>query len=134
MTIRRHSLVAVFAATTVAFGLSACGGTDSTPSEPQEPAVSFEGTWGIEDEGEPHITIAEDGTLSGTTGCNHVTGSWTAEGDTIEFGPMASTQMYCEGVDEWLLNATSATIPNPDGAQLVIVDSDGSELGSLTKQ
>lgn len=43
----------------------------------------------------PTLDFAQDGTFSGSTGCNRITGTWIEEGDsvTLEAGPM--TQMAC---------------------------------------
>jgi heat shock protein HslJ len=45
--------------------------------------------------------FAEDGTVSGSSGCNTYTGGYTLEADTVTIGPLASTRMACaepEGV------------------------------------
>ncbi len=34
--------------------------------------------------------------VSGTGGCNTFSGTYTTDGDTISFGPLASTMMACE--------------------------------------
>src|SRR5215510_5562882 len=40
-----------------------------------------------------------DGRVSGRTGCNTFTGSYTLAGNSIKFGPIAATRMMCaEGV------------------------------------
>ena len=88
------------------------------------------GTWGTEAQGEPNLTLAEDGSVSGTDGCNRLMGSWTQEGTTIEFGEIASTMMFCEGVDTWLLDVSTATI---DGTTLRVMDADGAEIGTLAR-
>jgi heat shock protein HslJ len=41
------------------------------------------------------ITFAE-GLASGSTSCNSYSGPYTADGDTLSFGPLASTLMGCE--------------------------------------
>ena len=43
----------------------------------------------------PSIAFAEDGTVSGSTGCNTFTGSVTIDGTSLEFGPLATTRMAC---------------------------------------
>jgi len=41
--------------------------------------------------------VLGDGTASGNAGCNTFTGSWSVEGDVIEFtGPVTSTEVPCE--------------------------------------
>lgn len=45
--------------------------------------------------------FGEDGSLSGTSGCNNYVTSYTTDGDSIEIGMVASTMMFCaepEGV------------------------------------
>jgi heat shock protein HslJ len=37
-----------------------------------------------------------DGTLSGSSGCNNFSGSYTVDGQKIKIGPLASTMMACE--------------------------------------
>ena len=46
-------------------------------------------------EAAPTIEFAEDGTVSGSTGCNTFTGSVTIDGTSLEFGPLATTRMAC---------------------------------------
>lgn len=92
--------------------------------------ASVVGTWGADNPGQPNLVLAEDGTLSGTDGCNRLTGSWKAEDDAVTFGPIASTRMFCEGVDDWLGAMASATV---DGSTMTIRDSDGAEIGTLAK-
>jgi heat shock protein HslJ len=40
-------------------------------------------------------TFADDGTVSGSSGCNTFSGSYTLDGNSLSFGPLASTQMAC---------------------------------------
>src|SRR5690242_16248586 len=42
-----------------------------------------------------NITFADDGTVTGTGGCNSFHGSYTLNGNTIKIGPLASTQKSC---------------------------------------
>ena len=43
----------------------------------------------------------ENGKLSGTTGCNRLTGTYTVSGNSIQFGPnLALTKMGCPNYDE----------------------------------
>ncbi|MBC2906593.1 META domain-containing protein [Streptomyces cupreus] len=44
-----------------------------------------------------HLTLAEDGTASGNLGCNNFRGKATVKDGTIEFGPLSTTRMLCEG-------------------------------------
>lgn len=38
--------------------------------------------------------------VSGNTGCNRMTGSFTVDGDEFHFGNLATTKMGCPGYDE----------------------------------
>ncbi|RJP43628.1 META domain-containing protein [Candidatus Parcubacteria bacterium] len=46
------------------------------------------------------LAFSDDGTFSATTDCNSMSGSYAAGTDTISFGPIASTKMYCEDSQE----------------------------------
>lgn len=102
--------------------LVACSSTDS---------ASAAGTWGVDAPGQPQLVLADDGTLSGTDGCNRLTGSWKQGGDRVELYPLASTMMFCEGVDTWLVMATDLEMED----QVVhVFDAEGTELGTLERQ
>jgi len=45
---------------------------------------------------EAGLTFNEDGTVSGTSGCNGLGGDYTVEGDQITFGQIISTLMACD--------------------------------------
>lgn len=38
-----------------------------------------------------------DHRASGHAGCNEFGGTWRRSGDSLSFGPLATTRMYCEG-------------------------------------
>lgn len=88
-------------------------------------------TWGDPDKKDtPSLTFDSDGSLGGTDGCNVVGGDWTQEGPTITFGPLISTMMYCEGIDDWLTHSATAVV---SGDTMTFSDEDGKELGRLTR-
>lgn len=45
----------------------------------------------------PTMTFAEDGTISGSGGCNQYSGEFRTDGGAISIGELASTLMGCEG-------------------------------------
>jgi hypothetical protein len=49
--------------------------------------------------GEPTLELTEDGEVRGDTGCNTFSGSYELDGGTLEFGPLATTRMTCDGVE-----------------------------------
>ena len=120
----RHMKVALATAAlaAAAFSLVGCSSTN---------AVDVAGTWGNENQsGEPWLTFAEDGRFSGSDGCNQVFGSYTVSGDTVSFGEMGSTLMFCEGVDTWLSTAASADVTDNT---MVVRDAANAEIGTLER-
>jgi hypothetical protein len=115
MSVRRARSAALTAAMLL---LTACA-AGSAGSE-----GSVVGAWG--EEPCPNITIAENGEVTGSDGCNRLTGTGTISGDRIEFGTLAQTRMACAAgtdvVEPW---ATSATV---DGDELVLLDEAGEEI------
>ncbi|ANJ25545.1 META domain-containing protein [Agromyces aureus] len=91
------------------------------------------GTWGDTSEtSEPSLVLADGGGLTGTDGCNRLTGSWTVdESDHVEFHDVASTRMACESVDTWLEGLSQATIADDT---MTVLDQDGSEIGTLERE
>jgi heat shock protein HslJ len=116
----RTTIGAVCLAAVVALTLSACG-ADADP----------EGDWGSEADGQPNLTLAEDGKVSGTDGCNRLMTTWEEDGDEIAFGDVAGTLLACVGVDRWLSAMASATV---DGDTLVVRNEAGDEIGTLDRR
>lgn len=83
-------------------------------------------------ETDPHVLFADDGTWTGSDGCNGQGGRWAvSEGRLLALaGPM--TLIGCLGapVGGWLGGASYAMV---DGAELVLVGADGDELGRLVR-
>ncbi len=83
--------------------------------------------------------FADDGTLTGSAGCNSYNGSYEVLGDTMTIGPLASTRMACEPeVDEQesnylaaLENVTQFTL---DRDRLELRDDDGALQVGYTRQ
>jgi heat shock protein HslJ len=76
--------------------------------------------------------FGEDGTVSGTAGCNRYNGPFETEGNQIKIGPLASTMMACiepEGVSEqeaaYLAALENATVYELRGTNLTLRDADG---------
>ena len=49
--------------------------------------------------GVPTIDFGTDGNVSGSAGCNTFNGTYTVDGSSISFGPLASTKMACPTAD-----------------------------------
>ncbi len=77
-------------------------------------------------------TFAEDGTVSGSAGCNTYTGQFSEDGSGISIGPLASTLIACEGIEgvdaqeaQFLAAMGRATQYRIDGFTLELRDDDG---------
>ena len=89
------------------------------------------GVWGdAHTRGVPYLELFDDQRLAGSDGCNRLIGGWEVQGDTVEFRKLASTMMYCEGVDTWLSQAATAV---REGATMTILNESGTPIGSLQK-
>ncbi len=89
------------------------------------------GTWGdASQSSQPSLGFSQDGKVTGTDGCNRLSGSWTNDEDEISLGPLTSTLMVCEGVDTWLGTGVSAKV---DDSRLHIFNSAGTEIGTLQR-
>ena len=64
--------------------------------------------------------LLEDGEVTGNGGCNSYFGSYEIGGDTLSFGPLASTQAFCEGPQQ---DTEDAYMPLLDGVAGWSIDS-----------
>ena len=118
---------AAAAAFIVSFALTGCAGSSGGSS-----SIDPVGSWGdTSDTAEPSLTLDEDGSLTGTDGCNQLSGEWRLEDDDIVyFDAVASTRMACPDVDTWLEGLSQATI---SGSTMTISGGDGAEIGQLER-
>ncbi|WP_082461832.1 META domain-containing protein [Agromyces sp. Leaf222] len=110
--------------------LSGCAGDQG---DDRGGSVDPTGTWGdTADTTAPSLVIEDGGDLTGTDGCNQLTGTWTVdESDHVQFHNVASTRMACEGVDTWLEGLSQATVADDT---MTVLDQDGSEIGTLERE
>lgn len=92
----------------------------------------LQGTWSAEAPPGAFLVL-EENTLHGNDGCNSFFGTWIAEEDQLLFEGVGKTEMFCEGVDDWLSQLNTATLI-AEGTQLEIKDAAGQMLGSVAKQ
>ena len=130
--------VAPLAALLVLVAAGGCGGGDEPTSDPS----SVEGVpWvlvsGVDVDGweasAPSISFGEDGTASGSSGCNQWGGSYTFDGDTLELGEIAMTSMGCpppaDEVERAYMDALEqASRWRLEDEELVLLDGDNAEL------
>ena len=120
----------------LSLAISAC----SAPAT-RAPADALIGVWRLTSYGLPSspvpavesveagLTFNADGTLTGNSGCNGYSGSYTVEGNQITFSPIASTRMACDksimeqeaAIHQVLTGTVSFQI---DGAQLTLTNND----------
>lgn len=112
-------------------------------------AASIEGQWKLVSLGGPATQLNVDpqietsiefsqGDLSGNVGCNGFGGEYSVDGDTITFGPIMSTMMFCEelAVQESTTLAVlqeKATFEQ-DGDTLTITSADGASFIVLERK
>src|SRR5688572_18659922 len=96
-------ILAVAALTIVGCSQPAASAAPSAAGPPTElPGTSWvlKGISGTElGTGVPTIDFGTDGTVSGSAGCNTFNGTYTVDGSSISFGPLASTKMACPVAD-----------------------------------
>ncbi len=57
---------------------------------------------------EPHIVLAADGSIAGSTGCNNFGAGYRLDGSALSFGRFFTTRMYCQklhGQEQAILDA-----------------------------
>ncbi len=82
--------------------------------------------------------FAEDGTLSGSAGCNNYTATFTVDGEQITITPVATTMMMCiepEGImeqeAEYIAALATAATFSIEGDQLELRTADGALVASF---
>lgn len=87
------------------------------------------------EQSKPTLTIGDDGAVSGSTGCNRITGRATISGSpaVIEFGPLAATRMACPPdvteVEQAVLRVLKGTVQTSiDADELKLSGTDGNGL------
>lgn len=133
----RSGAVGIMSVIVVAL-VAGCGGDDGESSD----ASTFEGQpWllvsGVDVPQDvavvwPSATF-EGGRVAGSTGCNRFTGTYTVDGDSLEIGQLASTQMACAPPADRIERTYVAALGRVagwrlDGEELVLVDADAAGL------
>jgi heat shock protein HslJ len=82
------------------------------------------------------MNFGEDGSVSGQASCNNFTGTYTAEQNSMSFGPLATTMMMCEEevmAQEAAFLAALANVTNfrQDGQTLTLFDANGARQVEL---
>lgn len=108
-------------------GAGSDGGTASgAPSASDTPSAV--GTWRAEDPGTAWLRIGDDGTVTGSDGCNGANGTAILTGDAVEFTMGLSTLKACSGVTLSFRALASGQLA---GDTLTVRDRDGADLVEL---
>jgi len=85
-----------------------------------------------------HLVFEDGGRVSGSDGCNRISGRYEVKGQALSFGPLAATQMACPDVGdtdrafrEMLQRVATWTI---SGDRLELADRTGTRVGRFTAQ
>lgn len=83
----------------------------------------------------PHLTFAEDGTVSGNSGCNSFSGKAAVKGSAIVFEPPVSTRKMCPKAEMEVERAVLAALDGPTtytvkGSTLTLTAEDGKGVGA----
>lgn len=75
--------------------------------------------------GEPTLLLAEDGTVTGSTGCRAFRGAWKQHGDDLVIGPLATPKIGCppdlQAQDSEVLKVLDGAVRvTQDGGQLTL--------------
>ena len=117
------------------FALAACGGGSSASVQGVWKLASYNQNPAVADV-ETSIEFASDGKMNGNVGCNGFGGDYSVDGDTITFGPVMSTMMFCENVADqeattlatlqektnFILDGNTLTITSADGNSTIVLE------------
>ena len=126
----------------VVFMLAACAGGTSASVTGQWKLVSY-GPASSQTPAAPNVDTSIEfksgGPLSSNVGCNSFGGDYKVSGDTLTFGPMASTMMFCEGpVGDQELGTLAVLKESAkfvmDGNKLTITSGDGKSVIMLARK
>jgi heat shock protein HslJ len=121
-----------------AIGVGSLVAQDTAPLTGQW-AVEIIGGVGVGADSRAALTFAADGAVSGSGGCNRLMGRAGISGQTIKFGPLATTRMACSAavmaMERKLLDAFTATRSyHIAGSLLTLHDASGVELVRLARR
>jgi len=100
-----------------------------TAQAPDPPTDGPVGQWGEIGERSAYLTIVADGTVTGSDGCNGMSGTWSTSGGVVEFSDMFMTLMMCPHNPSDLHGPMVTAIAKGD--RLYVLDADGDLSGVL---
>lgn len=136
---RRSGIRQALALGTLAVALAGCGGDDVGLSAQTWTLVEVGGEAAVAT-AVATLTFAEDGTLSGNSGCNSFTTSYEVDGSAlIVTQPVAATLRECDAPvmnqEAAILAALAATTEfSVSGSELVLIDQTGDALATYSAE
>lgn len=137
-SLTRLSLIAILAPAIIALAGCATTGSSSPLRNTYWKLVSLgaDPVLPVERQREAHLVLAATETrVSGSGGCNRITGSFELDGDRLSFGRMAGTMMACpSGMDveqRFLKTLGQVARWRVDGKRLHLLDEAGAELAGF---
>lgn len=106
----------------------------------QSPLASLAGSeWGPEGGStlDQFVAFKDGGEVIGHGGCNRFFGSYDQNGDDLKFGPLASTKMACESLDQeqaFMSALQSARQIEATHLRLILKDEDGKPVLTLRRR
>lgn len=135
--------ISLISVTAAALLLASCANAPSPEKEVNKNVASVNGLWEEVDSstGKPSDKIKgnlvfenfKNGStqkIHGNDGCNNIMGSATVKDTKVEFTELASTMMFCEGVETVLSQANTATFTKDT---MTVKDKDGKTISTLKK-
>lgn len=80
---------------------------------------------------ENDASFDQAGFVTGSDGCNRITGQWYLVEDELTFQQLSGTMMACDNIDTWLSKAAGASIK---GDVMTVTDAKGAVLGTLDRR
>lgn len=118
--------------------LTACSGTSATSPRLNGTSWIVSSIAGATTASDHQPTLSfSDGRVTGSTGCNTVSGAFTQNGDGVSFSPVAVTQMACDDARmaqeaSYLAALNKVASASGDTTTVVLRDSTGTALLTLT--
>ena len=104
-----------------------------------DPLALLDGSeWGFPDAGDTHVQFKEKD-VSGFAGCNRFRGTYTFDGGSLSFGPLATTRMACppekmETERKVLQILQAAKSAEASHKTLILKDATGAVLATLQRR
>lgn len=121
----------------VTLALSACVKVAKNVKAQSSLSTLMGSEWGPEGTSDQFVAFKSGGEVIGHGGCNRFFGTYDQNGDTLTFGPLASTKMACPNLNEeqaFMSALQSARTVEATHLRLIIKGEDGQALLTLRRR